>query len=54
MKKTIDVYASCFHPKVQMIIDIPNNRDIEEYIDEFFDNILNEDIKYNIEWEFVN
>lgn len=52
-KRTILVQPSCFAPKFEMTVLIPSDRDAEEYIDELLDGILNEDIKYNIEWEFV-
>ena len=35
-----------------MIIPVPDNRDSEEYIDELLDGILNDDLKYNVEWDF--
>ena len=34
-----------------MEIEVPNNRDSEEYIDQFLDGILNENMRYNCEWE---
>lgn len=37
-----------------MIIPIPEDRDSEEYIDELLDGILNEDLRYNVEWGFVD
>lgn len=50
--RAISVKPSCFHPEFQMLLLIPENRDDEEYIDEFLDSILNKDIRYNIEWDF--
>ena len=52
--RTIFVKASCFAPGFRMAIDIPVDRDDEEYIDELLDAILNEDLKYNAEWDFVD
>lgn len=52
-KIKIFVRPSCFAPGFEMIISVPKDRDTEEYIDELLDGILNEDIKYNIEWNFV-
>lgn len=52
--RPIAVKPSCFHPEFCMVITIPGDRDDEEYIDELLDSILNEDIKFNIEWEFVS
>lgn len=37
-----------------MIISIPEGRDTEEYIDELLDAILNEGLRYNVEWDFVD
>ena len=39
-KRTIWVKPSCFTPEIEMIIPIPEDRDAEEYIDEFLDTIL--------------
>lgn len=43
-KRTIWVKPSCFTPEIEMIIPIPEDRDAEEYIDEFLDTILCEDL----------
>lgn len=53
-KRTILVKLSCFVPELEMIIAIPENRDGEEYIDELLDGILNDEMRYNIEWDFVD
>lgn len=53
MKRKIEVFPSCFAPSFVMEIEIPVGRDTEEYIDEFLDGILNEDFRYNCEWDFV-
>ncbi len=53
-KRTIWVKSSCFAPKFEMIIPIPTDRDDEEYIDELLDGILNNEVRYNIEWDFVD
>ena len=37
-----------------MIISIPGGRDSEEYIDELLDAILNDEFRYNVEWDFVD
>ena len=47
----IRVFPSPFIPAATMGLDIPADRDAEEYIDEYLDSILNEDLKYNVEWE---
>lgn len=51
-KRTIWVKPSCFISEFEMIIPVPDNRDSEEYIDELLDGILNDDLKYNVEWDF--
>lgn len=53
-KRTIRVKPSCFAPEFEMIITIPDGRDAEEYIDELLDGILNDDLKYNVEWDFTD
>ena len=52
-KKRIWVKPSCFTPEFEIIVSIPADRDAEEYIDEFLTGILNEDLSYNIEWDFA-
>lgn len=37
-----------------MIIPIPDDRDTEEYIDELLEAILNDEFRYNVEWDFVD
>ncbi len=39
-------------PDFKLEIEIPTYRDTEEYIDEFLESILNENLKYSAEWEF--
>ena len=51
-KRTIWMKSSSFAPEIEMIIPVPENRNAEEYIDEFLDAILRNDLKYNIEWDF--
>ena len=38
----------------EMVIPVPTDRDDEEYIDELLDGILNNEVRYNIEWDFVD
>ena len=52
-KRTIWVKPSTFAPEFEMIIPVPTDRD-EEYIDELLDGILNDEFRYNIEWDFVD
>lgn len=42
-----------FVPEFIMEINVPEYRDKEEYIDEFLDGLLNEDLKFNTDWEEV-
>lgn len=51
--RRIIVSLSCFAPTIMMEIPIPDNRDDKEYIDEFLEGILNDEFRYNAEWEFV-
>ena len=57
MKQTtnykIELQPDCFHPACIMIISVPNDWDTEEYIDQYLESILNDDMKYNAEWDFV-
>ncbi len=53
-KRTILVRPSCLAPEFEIIISVPEDRDAEEYIDELLDSILNEDLRYNVEWDFVD
>lgn len=53
MSRTIWMQTSCFAPTVKVTIDIPKDRDAEEYIDEFLDAILSEEARANCEWDFV-
>ena len=50
-KRTIWVKPSTFAPEFEMIIPVPTDRDDEEYIDELLDGILNDEFRYNIEWD---
>lgn len=53
-KRTIWVKPSCFAPEFEMIIQIPECRDTEEYIDELLEGILADEFRYNVEWDFVD
>ncbi|MEY8573207.1 hypothetical protein AALD01_02180 [Oscillospiraceae bacterium 21-37] len=53
-KRIISIKPSCFSPEFEMTISIPENCDAEEYIDELLDSILNGDLRYNVEWDFVD
>ena len=53
-RRTIWVVPSTFVPEFEMIVYVPDDRDAEEYIDELLDSILAEDLKYNVDWDFVD
>ena len=53
-RRTIWVVPSTFVPEFEMIVHVPDDRDAEEYIDELLDSILAEDLKYNVDWDFVD
>lgn len=53
MYQLIVVGLSCFAPMIKMEIDVPDNRDAEEYIDELLDSILADEYRYNADWDFV-
>lgn len=53
MMYKIELSLSCFAPTVTMEINVPENRDAEEYIDELLGSMLNDEFKYNCEWEFI-
>ena len=37
---------------IRMTIPVPVDRDAEEYINEYLDGMLNENLRYNSDWEF--
>lgn len=53
MNRTINVKLSCFAPDIQMIINVPAERDAEEYIDELLEAILNDEFRFNCKWDFA-
>lgn len=53
-KRTIAVRPSCFAPEFDMIIPVPDGRDAEEYIDELLGGVLDNDLRYNVEWDFID
>lgn len=50
----IELTLSCFAPTIIMEVEIPQDRDAEEYIDELLESILAEEFRYNAEWDFIN
>lgn len=53
MRIKIELKLSCFAPTIIMEIEVPYDRDAEEYIDELLESILAEEFRYNAEWDFV-
>jgi hypothetical protein len=53
MKVKIELKLSCFAPTIIMEIEVPYDRDEEEYIDELLESILAEEFRYNAEWDFA-
>jgi hypothetical protein len=53
-KRTIWVKPSSLAPEFEMIISVPTDRDDEEYIDELLDGILNDEFRYNVDWDFID
>lgn len=51
-EKTIKYFPGNSSTSVVMTILVPEDRDPEEYINEFLDGMLNEDLRYNSDWEF--
>lgn len=52
MKYAIQLSVSCFMPTVEVIFNVPDDEDPEEYIDEYLEAVLGEEFKYNCEWTF--
>jgi len=53
-KHRIRVDLGCFTPGITIEIMVPESYDAEEYIDELLDGILNDNLRYNTEWNFVD
>lgn len=47
------VKLSCFAPEFTMNIQIPDDEDVNNFIDNFLNSILNEEFKYNVDWELI-
>ena len=52
-EKTIQLYPGTSAEPVTITIRVPNDRDAEEYIDEYLDGLLSDCVRYNCEWEFA-
>jgi hypothetical protein len=53
MKKRIALSLAFLDDPIIMEIQVPDDRDTEEYIDELLERILAEDFRYSAEWDFV-
>lgn len=52
MDVRVIVTPSCFVPSFIMEIDVPEDRDTEEFIDEYLDMLFSHDNRYNCEWSY--
>lgn len=52
--RRINVLPSCFAPEIVMEINVPVDRDAEEYIDELLDGLLRDEFRWNCDWDFVD
>ena len=52
--RKIRLDLGCFAPVIVIGLEVPENRDAEEYIDELLDFMLNKNLRYNADWEFVD
>lgn len=48
------MFPSCFAPEIVMEINVPENRDAEDYIDELLDSVLRDEFRWNCEWDFAD
>lgn len=48
----ISVSFPGFTPSFKMIIEVPVDRDAEEYIDDLLEEFVSEDMFYNLVWDF--
>ena len=51
--RKIRLYPGMSIIPVTMVISVPEDRDAEEYIDEYLDGLLSDFVRYNCEWEFA-
>lgn len=52
-ERAIQLYPGMSTEPVTITIRVPNDRDAEEYIDEYLDGLLSDFVRYNCEWEFA-
>lgn len=53
-RRTIHVNGTSYSPDFDVTIEVPNKCDAEEFIDSTLGRILSEEVKYDLEWEFVD
>lgn len=53
-KRTISIKPSCFSPEFDMMFPFPKTVMMRNISDELLDGILNEDLRYNVEWDFID
>ena len=51
-ERTIKLYPGMSANPIRITLAVPQDRDPEEYIDEYLDGLLSAFIRYNCEWEF--
>ena len=52
-ERTIKLYPGMSVEPVMLVIMVPDDKDAEEYIDEYLDGLLSDFVRYNCEWEFA-
>ena len=53
MEYAVILTPSCFIPECKVTITVPDGRDAEEYIDEYLDAVLSDDLRFNATWEIA-
>ena len=51
-RRTISVKPEHYPPEFQMIVDVPEGKDAEDYVEEFLMWVLDSDIWTTVEWTF--
>ncbi len=52
-ERTIKLFPGMAAKPIRITLEIPLDRDQEEYIDEYLDGLLSSFVRYNCEWEFM-
>lgn len=52
-EKTILFYPGNSSIPIKITFKVPDDRDPEEYIDEYLEGLLSDFLKFNCEWEFA-